>query len=71
MIAVETALSNEAGKMEFYLDPTNNGNFSLNVDAMPPNYFKTSIETRDAAAECASLDGQRPAHLLQVGHRGF
>jgi FkbM family methyltransferase len=49
--AFEAALSNEAASREFYLDPTNNGNFSLNVDAMPPNHYKTTITTKDVAAE--------------------
>lgn len=56
--AVGAALSNKVGQMEFYLDPTNNGNFSLNFYAMPPRYFKTSVETKDAAVECAAwMDG--------------
>jgi hypothetical protein len=40
--------------MEFYLDPANSGNFSLAVGAMPPNYSKIIVETRNAAVECAA-----------------
>ena len=61
--AVEAALSNKAGKLEFYLDPTNNGNFSLNPDAMPPQYATTSVETKDVSMECAAW--------MERGHRIF
>jgi FkbM family methyltransferase len=44
---IEAAVSNRAGQMEFYLDPTNNGNFSLAIDAMPPNFSKITVEVRD------------------------
>jgi len=51
---VKVAVSDTSGKMEFYLDPTNSGNFSLAVDAMPPRFTKTTVETRDVAVECAA-----------------
>lgn len=53
IIATQAAVSNSAGQMEFYLDPTNSGNFSLAVDAMPPSYTKITVETRDVAAEAS------------------
>jgi FkbM family methyltransferase len=51
---IEAALSDKAGKMEFYLDPTNSGNFSLTPDAMPTRYFKTTVEAKDTTAESAA-----------------
>jgi FkbM family methyltransferase len=58
--AFEAALSNKAGKMEFYLDPINSGNFSLTPDAMPQKYFKTIVETKDVAIECVTwTNGER------------
>ncbi len=56
---IEAAVSNRAGQMEFYLDPTNNGNFSLAVDAMPPNFSKITVEVRDVATESAAWDSER------------
>jgi FkbM family methyltransferase len=56
---IEAAVSNRAGEMEFYLDPTNNGNFSLAVDAMPPNFSKITVEVRDIATESAAWGGER------------
>jgi FkbM family methyltransferase len=57
---IEAALSNESGQMEFYLDPLNSGNFSLIPDAMPQIHFKTTVETRDIAVECAAwMNGGR------------
>jgi FkbM family methyltransferase len=57
---LEAELSNKAGKLEFYLDPTNSGNFSLTTDAMPPKYFKTIVEAKDVAVESASwMNGGR------------
>jgi FkbM family methyltransferase len=56
---IEAAVSNRAGQMEFYLDPTNNGNFSLAVDAMPPNFSKITVEVRDVATESAAWSGER------------
>jgi FkbM family methyltransferase len=55
----EAAVSNQAGEMEFYLDPTNNGNFSLAVDAMPPNFSKITVEVRDIATESTAWGGER------------
>jgi hypothetical protein len=52
--AVNAALSNKVEKMQFFLDPTNNGNFSLNRAAMPSRYFETSVETKNVAVECAA-----------------
>jgi FkbM family methyltransferase len=51
---IEAAVSNRSGEMEFYLDPTNNGNFSLAVDAMPPNFGKIVVNVRDVAIESAT-----------------
>jgi FkbM family methyltransferase len=53
-IAIQAALSNKAGKLNFYLDPTNCGNYSLNPAAMPPKSKHTiiSVETMDVAVEC-------------------
>jgi len=56
---IEAAVSNRAGQMEFYLDPTNNGNFSLAVDAMPPNFSKITVEVRDIATESAAWGDAR------------
>jgi FkbM family methyltransferase len=49
---IEAAVSNRSGPTELYLDPTNNGNFSLAVDAMPPNFGKILVDVRDVAIEC-------------------
>src|SRR5262249_25283316 len=46
------ALANTAGTQDFYLDPGNSGNFSLNRAAMPAQHAATRVETRDVAAEC-------------------
>jgi FkbM family methyltransferase len=54
VISIEAALSSKAGKMQFYLDPTNNGNYSLNPAAMPPKRIISSVETKKAAVECAA-----------------
>jgi FkbM family methyltransferase len=56
---IEAAVSNRAGQMDFYLDPTNNGNFSLAVDAMPPNFSKITVEVKDVATESAAWGGER------------
>jgi FkbM family methyltransferase len=53
---IEAAVSNRSGQMEFYLDPTNNGNFSLAVDAMPPNFDKIVVDVRDVAIESAAWE---------------
>jgi len=50
--AIQAAVSNTSGNMEFYIDPTNTGNFSLAVDAMPPSYTKIIVDARDIAVEC-------------------
>jgi FkbM family methyltransferase len=50
----QNAVSDTAGTMEFYLDPTNSGNFSLVVGAMPPGYAKTTVETKNVALECTA-----------------
>ena len=52
--ATKAALSISTGRKEFYLDPTNAGNFSLNRAAMPPAYWVTMIKTQDVASECKS-----------------
>jgi FkbM family methyltransferase len=54
VMMIEAAVSNSSGQMEFYLDPTNNGNFSLAVDAMPPNFGKIVVDVRDVAIESAT-----------------
>jgi FkbM family methyltransferase len=51
VVAIQAAISNNSGNMEFYLDPTNSGNFSLAVDAMPPSYTKMIVETKNVALE--------------------
>jgi FkbM family methyltransferase len=56
---IEAAISDRAGQMEFYLDPTNNGNFSLAVDAMPPGFSKITVEVRDVGTESAAWSGER------------
>lgn len=56
---VQAAISDTSGEAEFYLDPTNNGNYSLAVSAMPPSYTKTIVKTLDASIEYdAWLKGQ-------------
>ena len=52
--AIRAALGDVAGTGDFYLDPTNSGNFSLNRAAMPLQHAATRVETRDVAAECQS-----------------
>ncbi len=54
VISMQAAVSNSSGNMEFYLDSTNSGNFSLAVDAMPPTYTKMIVDTKDVADECAA-----------------
>ena len=51
---IEAALSNSAGEAAFYLDPTNSGNYSLAVGAMPPGYTKVIVKTLNAADECST-----------------
>jgi FkbM family methyltransferase len=58
--AVCAALGNVTGTQDFYLDPTNSGNFSLNRAAMPSQHGATRVATRDVSAECAAwLAGDR------------
>jgi FkbM family methyltransferase len=58
--AIEAALSDKAGRLEFYLNPENVGNFSFNLNAMPANHSKIEVLTRDTAIECAAwMDGGR------------
>ena len=52
--AIRAALGNVAGTQDFYLDPTNSGNFSLNRAAMPARHAATRVETKDVGAECAA-----------------
>jgi FkbM family methyltransferase len=49
---IEAAVSNASGEAEFFLDPTNNGNYSLAVGAMPPSYTKTIVKTVNVSDEC-------------------
>jgi FkbM family methyltransferase len=56
---IEAAISDSSGEAEFYLDPTNSGNYSLAVSAMPPSYTKVLVRTLNASTEClAWLEGQ-------------
>jgi FkbM family methyltransferase len=60
VVAIQAAISNNSGNMEFYLDPTNSGNFSLAVDAMPPSYTKMIVETKNVALESTAwLEGKQ------------
>ena len=43
-------ISSVAGEMEFFLDPDNHGNFSLNENAMPAGYSKTYVDMVDGRA---------------------
>jgi FkbM family methyltransferase len=54
VLTIQAAISNSSGQTEFYLDPTNSGNFSLAIGAMPPNYSKINVESRNAAVECTA-----------------
>jgi FkbM family methyltransferase len=71
VIAIQAAVSNSSGKMEFYLDPTNSGNFSLAVDAMPPNYTKMLVETRNVAVECAAWINDKQRIFYKSDTEGF
>jgi FkbM family methyltransferase len=71
VITVQAAVSNSSGKMEFYLDPTNSGNFSLAVDAMPPTYAKTIVETKDVAVECTAWMDQKQRIFYKSDTEGF
>ena len=56
---IEAAISDRSSEAEFYLDPTNSGNYSLAVSAMPPSYTKVLVRTLNASTEClAWLEGQ-------------
>jgi FkbM family methyltransferase len=49
---IMAAVSDAAGDADFYIDPTNAGNFSLAQGAMPPTPFnKIIVETRNVALE--------------------
>lgn len=45
------ALSNLSGDLEFYLDPNNSGNYSLNRAAMPPDYLTTRVPVVSVTGE--------------------
>jgi FkbM family methyltransferase len=51
---IEAAISNSDGKAEFYIDPTNSGNYSLAASAMPPSYSKITVKTVDISNECTA-----------------
>jgi len=51
---IEAAISGSSSEAEFYLDPTNSGNYSLAASAMPPSYTKVMVKTLDASTECAA-----------------
>jgi FkbM family methyltransferase len=52
--AIQAAISNISGAVDFYLDPRNCGNYSLAINAMPMNYKKMSVEAKDVAIECVA-----------------
>jgi len=54
---IEAAISDGSGVAEFYLDPTNSGNYSLAASAMPPSYTKVMVKTLDASTGCAAWTG--------------
>jgi FkbM family methyltransferase len=53
--AARAAISNCAGTVEFYLDPTNSANNSIAINAMPSVFYrKITVEARDAAIESSA-----------------
>lgn len=48
---VNAALSSIEGQLEFFLDPENCGNYSLNGAAMPKEFSSTVVEVRSALSE--------------------
>jgi FkbM family methyltransferase len=58
---VHAALAAADGRLEFFIDPDNCGNYSLNQAAMPADFTTTTVEVRSAAAESRRwLAGGRP-----------
>jgi FkbM family methyltransferase len=58
-IMIEAAISDNSGEAEFYIDPTNSGNYSLAASAMPPSYAKIIVKTLNASTEWAAwVEGQ-------------
>ena len=50
-ILVNAALSDVSGKLDFYEDPSNCGNYSLNLDAMPDNKTQITVDVLVAQSE--------------------
>lgn len=48
---VNAALSSAEGQLEFFLDPENCGNYSLNRAAMPTEFSSTTVKVRSAFSE--------------------
>lgn len=48
---VNLGLSTESGAISFYEDPSNVGNYSLNLKAMPPVYRESKVEVVNAATQ--------------------
>jgi FkbM family methyltransferase len=56
---IEAAISDSIGQADFYIDPTNSGNYSLAASAMPPSHTKIVVKTVNASNESAVwLEGQ-------------
>jgi FkbM family methyltransferase len=66
---IEAAISDSSGEAEFYLDPTNSGNYSLAVSAMPPSYTKGLGENLKCLNRMPRLVRRSQSDLLQVRYR--
>jgi FkbM family methyltransferase len=71
VVTIQAAVANSAGKMEFYLDPMNSGNFSLAADAMPPSFTKIMVQTNDAAAESVAWLNSEQRIFYKSDTEGF
>ena len=68
---VNAALSDVSGKLEFYEDPGNCGNYSLNMAAMPPNMTRITVDVLDARLEMENWLSLRLPIIYKSDTQGF
>ena len=65
------ALAGVSGEIDFYLDPRNSGNYSLNKAAMPPDYVTTRVAAVSAAMEAEKWVAEGQAIFYKSDTQGF
>lgn len=65
-------LSVDAGRLSFYIDPNNVGNYSLNRNAMPPDYQTISVDIGRGGEESEKwLDSWHGRFIYKSDTQGF